>query len=361
MYGPTVLGGVSDEFGWMTGPAYSAISSRRAETVTQGLGHWLWIGNVGTLGGAAEDIWKLAEAHEPGFASYRWTWRDRLDAHDCNCGKQNGTLASTMSTEHALDVYTAHPATCPKGIYARFIQAERQRMSRAQFAQLYDAEWADWNELPVYAFDRTAHVTTDAEYDRELPLLLSCDFNVDPMAWTVGHVKGDRGWTFDEIVIPGGATTLGACDEFIRRYPHRKAEVVIDGDRSGRSRDTKSKQTDYKQIMERLGSYYLNVRMEVPNANPPVASRVNAVNALLDNGRLTIHPRCTTLIEDRARVSWKPGTREIDKSDKRRTHASDADDYRWVRMFPVEIERETFVGVPDYTMPMRDPFLSERF
>ena len=54
LYGPTVLGGVADEFGWITGDAYKALSSRRAETVTQGFGHFLWIGNVGNIGSMAQ-------------------------------------------------------------------------------------------------------------------------------------------------------------------------------------------------------------------------------------------------------------------------------------------------------------------
>jgi len=167
------------------------------------------------------------------------------------------------------------------------------------------------------------------------------------------------GWTFDEIVIPGGASTTAACAEFVRRHPDKKTEVVVYGDRSGKSQDTRSKTTDYTQIQQILGAHYYQFTMDVPNANPPVASRVNAVNAKYRSAdgtvNLYVHPRCKTLIEDRVRVSYLPGTRDIDKRNKNRTHASDADDYRWVRIFPVDLPEFDYRPAP----PMRDdPILS---
>ena len=365
LYGPTILGGVADEFGWMTAAAYSALSSRRAETVTQGFGHFLWIGNVGNIGSEAQSLWEMAQANAEGFESFRWTWRDRAAAHDCNCGATNGYDVAAMTTEAALATKGDHAAAGQRGIYLRFIASERGRMSRAQFAQLYVAEWADWNDLPVYEFDRVANVSAEhAAYDPHLPILLSCDFNVDPMCWTLGQRRGEMGWTFDEIVIPGGATSTAACEEMIRRYPGHKTEVVVYGDRSGKSRDTRSKTTDYTEINTILSAHYYQVSMDVPNANPAVGARVAAVNAKYRAAdgtvNLYVHPRCKTLIEDRVRVSYLPGTRDIDKRNKNRTHASDADDYRWVRIFPVESESPVYIGVPGVT-PMHDPFIGQRF
>ena len=333
MYGPSVLGGVSDEFGWMTGPGYSAISSRRAETITQGFGHWLWIGNVGKIGGDAERLWKMAEAHEAGFVSARWTWRDRAVAHECSCG--NGTEIP-IEYEHASE----HVQGCPRGLYLDFIGREAARMSRAQFAQLYDAEWADWNDLPVLEFDRAVHV--NERYDRQPGGVdLSCDFNVDPMTWVLGQHHQAEAWAFDEIVQPGGATTEGACREFIRKVPDPKTSVEVFGDPSGASRGTRSKQSDYDIIRAMLGGYYNRFRMRVRASHPPIQSSVDAWNALLRSAtgvvRYGMHPRCRVGAEDCARTSWKPGTRDIDKADKTRTHWFDAERYRTFELFPLHV------------------------
>ena len=72
--------------------------------------------------------------------------------------------------------------------------------------------------------------------------------------------------------------------------------MIVYGDASGRSRDTRSKTTDYF-IMEQAGF----VRQKVPKANPPIRERHNTVNSLLMNMagdiRILVHPRCKTLIK----------------------------------------------------------------
>jgi hypothetical protein len=57
--------------------------------------------------------------------------------------------------------------------------------------------------------------------------------------------------------------------------------------------------------------------------------------------RLLIHPRCRELIRDLEQVRWKADGhgnrgRELDKSDWRRTHASDALGYMIAQQFPMQ-------------------------
>ena len=354
LYADTVLGGVVDEFGQLTREAYSAISSRRAEMVPRGMGRFRFVGNVGEIGGPAEELWNQAEAGELGFACRRWTWLDRAKAHHCPCEVEPNIAEDSPP----------HAPGCARGAYVSFIGSEAVRMSEPQWRQLYGAEWADWNLLPVYNFNRDDHVSTDHERIDALPLDLSCDFNVDPMSWIVGQHKGPFVWDFDEIIIPSGATTRQACLEFKRRYP-KVHTLNIYGDASGKARSTKSKQSDYQIIQEELRPHVVNFRMDVPSANPAVVARTNAVNAKLAPamGEATygIHPRCTHLIKDRARVSWKPGTREIDKKNRSLTHASDASDYRLAYLYPVKAASSFKVGTPANTPIRRDSMLRVEF
>ena len=342
MYGPTIRGAVVDEFGRLTDQAYSAISSRRAESVSWGEGFLRFLGNVGDIGGTAESLWQQAEAGEPGFASRRWTWRDRAAAHDCRCG--NGE-------DIPLEIASAYDHTdgCLRGIYCQFVAMEASRMSSPQFRTLYEAEWCDWNALPVYAFDRAVHIDPSVTFDKHLPIDLSCDFNVDPMCWAIGQHRGNEAWTVDEIVIPGGATTEAACQEFLRRVGDKSTDVVVYGDASGKSRSTKSRQSDYAIIQAQLAPHFRNFRIEVPAANPAVQSRVDAFNSRLRSAtgevRYRMHPRCTVGADDLARVSWKPGTRDIDKSNKTRTHWTDADGYRMASLYAVNVASRAVVGL----------------
>jgi hypothetical protein len=80
------------------------------------------------------------------------------------------------------------------------------------------------------------------------------------------------------------------------------------------------------------------------NTNPAVRDRVNCVNSRLKNALGEIHlyvdPRCQELIRDLEQVSWsldatgRP-TSELDKSDRARTHCSDALGYYIAEAFPL--------------------------
>lgn len=354
LYGPTVARIAVDEFGLLTDEAWAAMSSRTRETALHGLGQIRGAGNVQEVGGTAETLYRTAETGRPGWACRTWTWRDRAMDAPCRC--------DTTSIE--IEDADQHHPECHRGVYLTGLSDEREIMSEAHFRQLYEAEWLDWSALPVYTFERAVHVdAAKAEYDPALPIELSCDFNVDPMCWVLGQHKGDLSWDYDEIVLPGGATTNDACSEFIRRHPERKTHVVVYGDASGNSRRTTSNRSDYDIIRDRLGGKYISVRYEVPASNPPVQERVNTVNARLKNAnghvRHWTHPRCEKLIEDRIRVSWKPGTRDIDKRDKSRTHASDAADYRLVRLY--RSTRTVGKSRPRPRSMASDPMLGVRF
>lgn len=54
-----------------------------------------------------------------------------------------------------------------------------------------------------------------------LPLHLTCDFNVDPMCWCLAHKDDKNIYFFDELVIEN-TTTQQAIDEFLRRYPNHQ-------------------------------------------------------------------------------------------------------------------------------------------
>ena len=73
--------------------------------------------------------------------------------------------------------------------------------------------------------------------------------------------------------------------------------------------------------------------MRVKHINPIVVNRVNAMNkALQDN--MIIDPSCKELINDLEKVTNKPNSREIDKSNKELSHMTDALGYAVEWEFP---------------------------
>jgi hypothetical protein len=187
-----------------------------------------------------------------------------------------------------------------------------------------------------HCFTAAVHVAPQT-YDKTKPLLWALDFNVSPMSSVIAQRDGDRINVIDEIVLDR-ATTEEACQEFENRYKNHLAGIEVYGDASGRNMHTTGT-TDYTMLQNYLyRAGFRNVRIRVPQSNPPVLNRVQKVNAMLTNAlgevRLQVDPKCKELIKDFEEVMFKPDSGLIDKlRDLRRTHVSDALGYMIWELF----------------------------
>jgi hypothetical protein len=192
------------------------------------------------------------------------------------------------------------------------------------------------------------------ERDPRLPLVWSLDFNVDPMASVIAQYREEMtertrltnevlksSDVLDELVLPS-SNTPEALEEFYSRVKERgwlraqsgTLQLHIFGDVSGNQRNTVGSPSDWeliKQFMKKKSD--LSATFHVGRSNPTVRDRVNAVNAALRSAdgdrRLMVHSRCKELRKDLQEVRWKKdaagnSTSQIDKSDPKRTHVSDA-------------------------------------
>ena len=208
--------------------------------------------------------------------------------------------------------------------------------------QELEGRWVDvYQGRAYYAFDRQVHVSENAKIDRRLPVYLCCDFNVSPMTWLVAQKVrsgslAEQSGLQPEMLIVGDqivlntSSTQEALEEYLSRG-YDAGKTVVFGDAAGHHSTTLS---DYATLR---AAGFSDIR--VPRKNPPVLDRVAALNGKLKNTRdqagVLIHPKCSALIEDLARVGFKPGTRRLDKSNPALTHASDALGYCVVSLWPV--------------------------
>jgi hypothetical protein len=217
------------------------------------------------------------------------------------------------------------------------IEAARRELDPRTFRQEYEASFESATGAVYYAYDRARHEDSRIERDPGAPIIICCDFNVDPCVWELAQSDARGIRVFDEIVLRDTNTTqMGK--EFLSRYGTHKAGFVLYGDAAGSARSTTGN-SDYALLYE-LG--YKDQRIR--RANPMVKDRVNAVNAVLENTRgevrLTHSPRCIHLKRDFESVCWSESTGEINKSNPMRTHASDALGYYIEREFPLKVFRE---------------------
>lgn len=199
-------------------------------------------------------------------------------------------------------------------------------------------------------FDPELHWRHDVATELGLPLRVSFDFNVDPMATVVGQQSpgpfGVEARVIDCVAVYGGATTMDVCDVLLTRYPKWPAGVVIYGDCNGRNRSTVSNRTNYDIIKDRLASIG-PLTMKVPIKNPAVTARLNAVNVLFKNAlghvRLVLRKtdpanQSTTrvLVRSLQMTKKKSGTDDIEKKPgETHTHHSEALGYWVAQEFPV--------------------------
>jgi len=181
--------------------------------------------------------------------------------------------------------------------------------------------------LVYYAFNRQQHVTPLASCI-EAPLLWALDFNVDPMSSVVAQIVAGTVHVLDEIVLRH-ASTLQACQEFQRRFPHHARGIVVYGDASGNSVHTTGS-SDYHIVREFFAENSDNsLQYRVPKSNPSVRDRVTLTNTKLRSAsgdiRLYVDPKCVELIKDFEQVCYKADSTTPDKDkDRSRTHLSDA-------------------------------------
>jgi hypothetical protein len=228
------------------------------------------------------------------------------------------------------------------------LETASQEMDKRTFLQEFEASFENMGAgRAYYAFDR-AHNARPVRYEPQYPLVWALDFNVNPFCSVLAQTDGSRVHIFDEMVLPN-SNTLAACEEFLSRtkeLPGMPLIVYVYGDATGEQHRTSASRTDWQIVKDFFGRYPDRYRASFQKltSNPPVKDRINCVNAQLCNHagqyRLVIDPTCKELIKDFEQVSWKADPHgnslaELDKSDPRRTHVSDAVGYLIARRFPM--------------------------
>lgn len=205
-----------------------------------------------------------------------------------------------------------------------------------------------------YAFARELHVQS-VRFDVLRPLVWSIDFNVNPMCMLLIQRLDDMVHVLEEIVIKPDANTEAACEAFLKSalrlnsqlpFQQRPLTVKVYGDASGGQRRTSAAATDWALIRQFFQRWVGTFQPEyyTVSVNPLVRDRVNCVNSRLRNHaeqtNLLIDPTCQELIKDLDQVMWAldstgAATSELNKSDKARTHSSDALGYFLAHAFPL--------------------------
>lgn len=169
----------------------------------------------------------------------------------------------------------------------------------------------------VYKFNRMVHTVPNIERDPELPVWVSIDFNVAPMAATLWNkypdgTDGPVLRAFDEICIQN-ADTYDLAQQIKSRVG--TDNVVLFPDPAGNARSTKSQKTDI-QILREAGFEDIRFRSRIRSVKDCLA----ALNALVGKNKIQVSLKCRQTILDLEQCVLRQGTNELDKSNGSRTH-----------------------------------------
>ena len=169
-----------------------------------------------------------------------------------------------------------------------------QAANRFTFETQYQQNPQAINEkLWLFAFDRRKH-TGHVEYEPTAPLVMSWDFNRNPMTCTLfQHINGQaRG--IDCIRIEN-ATTRMVCQEIDRKYPG--AFFLVTGDVAGKNATTLSLLNNYDVVKA-----YFNLsrsQMQYSGSNPRLADSRYFINSLFEQYDIVFDSeRCKPAIFD---------------------------------------------------------------
>lgn len=198
-------------------------------------------------------------------------------------------------------------------------------------------EWIELNkEVIYYAYNKEHHFRNFSyPINANFPVHISFDFNIGygkPMSAVLFQFIDGEFHFFDEAIVEGSRTEDIMEELYGRGY--MDYEIVINGDASGKHKDTRNKKSDYDIIRNFLDNsksskgHYTKYMIDVPLSNPKVRERHNIINGLLHNAkgqrRLFLYDKCKILDEGLRLTKLKDGANYIEDDSRFYQHCTTA-------------------------------------
>ncbi len=135
----------------------------------------------------------------------------------------------------------------------------------------------------IFTFDKQKHIIPGLQPIDRLPVILSFDFNVDPITCHSGQVEDDLSEVrvLDEFRILN-SDIYELCKRIEVAYPDKK--LLVTGDASGQNRTALKRDLDYYKVIRQELKLQM-AQFKLPGANPPIKK-----TRLLCNSLLARHP-----------------------------------------------------------------------
>ncbi len=179
-----------------------------------------------------------------------------------------------------------------------YVEMLEELYSAEQVAEMIEGLDVDTDNTVAFPNFSEANIVQNSEFDKNYPLILTCDFNYNPMCWYLVQKRGDEWHILRELVMQN-VTTKDMCKQIqpvIDEFKTKK--IIIMGDSHGR--DKKTNGSDYSVMIQHFSNIGYDVTLKVQKANPRIIERLSLLRGYICNAKgrrkLFIDSNCEKLI-----------------------------------------------------------------
>lgn len=179
-----------------------------------------------------------------------------------------------------------------------YVEMLEEAYSAEQVKEMIDGLDVDYDNTVAFPDFTTDNIFDDLEYDPNYPLILTCDFNYNPMCWYLMQ-EIDGTWHVLEELIRNNVTTKEMCQQIqpiLDMYKTKK--LIIMGDSHGKDRKTNG--SDYNVMLAHYTDAGYDCTLRVQKSNPLIKDRLAVLRGLIRNAkgvrRLKVKSTCKWLL-----------------------------------------------------------------
>lgn len=185
-------------------------------------------------------------------------------------------------------------------LHSGYVEMMEKAYSKDQAQELIEGKDVDYDNTIAFPDFDESNIRDNLPFNSDEDLILTCDFNYNPMCWYLVQYYNDT-WHILREIIEESITTGECC---------RRAQVEIDqlgvkkfllmGDAAGAQRKTNG--SDYGIMMSYFVNKGYNVTPRVQKANPLIKERLAVLRGYIRNvkgeKRLLVDSSCVKLLEN---------------------------------------------------------------
>lgn len=169
---------------------------------------------------------------------------------------------------------------------SNYVENLEELYSADEIQELLEGIDNDSDNTVAFPNFNSLNIVNNLPYNPSYPLILSCDFNYNPMCWYLMQYIEDEGkWHILDELIEQNVLTSDMCKRImpvLEKYKTRK--LLVMGDSHGR--DKKTNGSDYQVMLSYFSDMGYDCTLRVQKSNPRIKERLATLRAKICNGKM---------------------------------------------------------------------------